>query len=281
MNRRVILLGLTVLLAASGPGCGQGGANHFDIQSKAVGATYTIEVVMPAGAATSGSKHPAVYCTDWFVLSDYMKSLPKLMNMGRMTEPFVFVGISRQADWNEWSTTRTRDYTPARVTDEYSKEHLQASALELTGGAPRFVSFLKEELIPLVESSYPVDPSRRGFVGYSLGSLLGVHVLVNEPQLFHYYLLGSPSMWFNEYGLALEFEKEPAKNLDSVKKVYLSVGEDESWEMLKGYGMLRDAFLEKGFREPRAKMEIIEDAGHVGAMPIALYNGIRFLFSTK
>jgi predicted alpha/beta superfamily hydrolase len=177
-----------------------------------------------------------------------------------------------------WSTMRYRDFTPARPTDDYSKQHTYAKALDNTGGAGRFVSFLKDELIPHIESAYPVDSSRRGFLGYSLGSLLGAYILTKDPQLFQYYLIGSPSIWYNEYTLALEFEKAPAKDLESVKRIYLSVGDQESWEMLKGFGILRDALKEKGFEGPRAKAEIIRDAGHVGAMPIALYNGLRFLF---
>jgi hypothetical protein len=88
-------------------------------------------------------------------------------------------------------------------------------------------------------------------------------------------------MWYNEYALAFEFEKVPGKGLESVKRIYLSVGDEESWEMLKGFGILRDALKEKGFEAPRAKAEIIRDAGYVGAMPIALYNGLRFLFRGK
>jgi len=48
---------------------------------------------------------------------------------------------------------------------------------------------------------------------------------------------------------------------------------------LKGYGMLRDALHDKGVSGVRIKCEIIADAGHVGAMPISLYNGLRFLFA--
>jgi hypothetical protein len=84
-------------------------------------------------------------------------------------------------------------------------------------------------------------------------------------------------MWYNEYSLAFDFEKTPAKQLESVKRIYLSVGDEESWEMLKGFGILRDALKEKSFDGPRAKTEIIRDAGHVGAMPVALFNGLRFL----
>ena len=127
----------------------------------------------------------------------------------------------------------------------------------MTGGAAQFAVFLEEELIPYIESKYPADPSRRCFAGYSLGGLLGVHLLTANPQLFQNYLLGSPSLWYNHYYLGPELEKMPPDRLRAIKRVYLSVGEEESWEMLKGFDILRSALREKGFTDSRAKMEII------------------------
>jgi len=259
----------------------QGPPSRFTLRSKAVGATYTIDVVVPQGGASDGKRLPVAYCTDWFVLADYLRSLPKLLDMGRLTGPFIMVGISEGATQHDWAMARNRDFTPARPTDAYSRENVYTPALEKAGGAGRFVAFLKDELIPLIEARFPADPARRAFVGYSLGALLGTHLLYREPGVFQYYLLGSSSLWFNQFQLATEFGSAPADTLRSIKKVYLSVGEGESWEMLKGYGMLRDALHDKGFGASRMKAEIVADAGHVGAMPISLYNGLRFLFARE
>jgi len=197
----------------------QGTSSRFTLSSKAVGTTYTIDVVMPQGGASAGKRLPVAYCTDWFVLADYLRSLPKLMDMGRLTEPFMMVGISEGGTQRDWAMARNRDFTPARPTDAYSKEKIYAPALEKAGGAARFVTFLKDELIPLVEAKFPADPARRAFVSYSLGGLLGTHLLHKEPYVFQYYLLGSPSLWFNEFGLAAEFGGVPADDLRSIKKV--------------------------------------------------------------
>lgn len=269
MKRILPMVGLLSLGMMSWSGFGQGDIRRFELQSKAVGAPYAIEVVLPSGAAASGSKYPALYITDWFILADYFKSLPRLMDMGRLTEPFILVGISQPGKDQDWAAARTRDFTPARPADEYSKRNTYADAIELAGGAARFAAFLKEELIPKIESSYPADPARRGFAGYSLGALFGTFLLARDPELFQYYLLGSASLWYNEYGLALELEKTAPDRFDSISRIYLSVGEEESWEMLKGFGMLRDTLSAKGLKGPRMKADVILEAGHVGAMPIS------------
>jgi len=50
---------------------------------------------------------------DWFILGDYLESLPKLMSLGSLTEPYILVGISQGSTSDDWAVMRTRDFTPA------------------------------------------------------------------------------------------------------------------------------------------------------------------------
>ena len=265
----------------AGLGEAQGASERFRLDSRAVGATYAIEVVVPRGGAGPAGKLPTVYCTDWYVVGDYLQSLPRILDMGRLTEPHILVGVVAGETMEDWATARTRDFTAERPADEYSREHTYTPALDKAGGSARFLAFLKDELIPLVEARYPADPAHRVFLGYSLGALLGTEILVREPQLFRSYVLGSPSLWFNGYRLANAVRDSPGDRLRSVDRVYLSVGEQESWEMLKGFGLLRDALREKGLTAPRQKAEIVPEAGHVGALPISIYNGLRHVLGVQ
>ncbi len=45
--------------------------------------------------------------------------------------------------------------------------------------------------------------------------------------------------------------------------------------------MLRDALRGKGLDDSRLQAEVIGSSGHVGAMPTALYNGVRFVFGKR
>ena len=280
MPKQIVLCGVIMFQLACASVVAGDGPSRFEMASTATGQKYDVEVVIPQ-RARPGAEYPVLYCMDWFILGDYLKSLPKLMNMGRLTESYIMVGISQGSNDDDWAVMRTRDFTPARPVDEYSKGLMYAKALELAGGAAKFESFLADELIPRIESDYPADSSRRCFVGYSLGALLGAHVLVTRPEAFQYFLLGSPSLWFNEFYLLTELDNIPAGRFDHVKKVYLSVGEDESWDMFKGFAMMRATLKEKGLDGSRLEAEIIDSTGHVGAMPTALYNGIRFMLGSR
>jgi predicted alpha/beta superfamily hydrolase len=247
------------------------------MQSAASGLKYDIDVVLPPKVEPN-AKYPVMFCMDWYILGDYLKSLPRLMNMGSLTEPYIMVGISQGSTDDSWAVMRTRDFTPARPTDEYSKGLMYPKALEQAGGAAKFESFLIDELIPRIESDYPADSSRRCLAGYSLGALVGVHILATQPEAFQYYLLGSSSLWFNEFYLGSDIENVPEARFQNVRRVYLSVGEKESWDMLKGFAMLRYALKKKGLNDSRLEARVIDSTGHVGAMPTALYDGIRFVF---
>jgi hypothetical protein len=48
--------------------------------------------------------------------------------------------------------------------------------------------------------------------------------------------------------------------------------------MLKSFDLMRSALTRTAGGSPETKAEIIDAAGHVGAMPISLYNGFRFIF---
>lgn len=250
----------------------------FQLKSEYNQETYEIEIVFPFKTLNPGIKYPVIYCMDWFILGDYLKSLPKLMKLGNLVEPYIMVGISQGSTHHDWATMRTRDLTPANPEDEYSRNNMYSQALDKTGGAGNYAMFLKNKLVPFIENKYPIDDSKRCFVGYSLGGLFGIYSMKYTPTLFQYYLIGSPSLWFNNYYLSSELEKLSSDQLSSIKKIYLSVGEEESWEMLKSYALLRSIFLKQSLSDKHLKMEIIPNSGHVGAMPISLYNGVRFLF---
>lgn len=236
MSRPCAQFVVILLLITIAPSRAQEHGIRFRLASAAVKSTYEVEVVVPSTTSGPQTRYPVVYCMDWFILGDYLKALPQLMSLGHLTEPYILVGIVQGATTEDWAVMRTRDFTPAHPTDEYSRSNMYPPALEMAGGAANFAGFLKDELIPYIESRYPCDSSRRCFVGYSLGSLLGVYLMTSNPQLFQYFLLGSPSLWFNDYYLSDELDKVPADSLAMLKRLYVSVGEEESWEMLKSFG---------------------------------------------
>ena len=104
-----------------------------------------------------------------------------LMSEGAIP-PMVIVGVAN-------SMWRDDEYTPS--FDEF----------EGAGGfADHYLSFLTEEVFPVVEENYPVSTVReeRGIGGSSLGGLLALYAVMSKPEYFSRAAILSPSLWWNE-----------------------------------------------------------------------------------
>jgi predicted alpha/beta superfamily hydrolase len=137
--------------------------------------------------------------------------------------PLLVVAVGyRGVTIEENVAPRGRDFTPTVGLAQTSAKP------EMTGGAGRFLAFLRDELKPWVRDRYRVDPDDSAFFGYSLGGLFATYVLLNEPATFQRYGIGSPTLlWDN--GLMFDHEAAYARTHDDLPaKVFFSVGANES-----------------------------------------------------
>jgi predicted alpha/beta superfamily hydrolase len=95
---------------------------------------------------------------------------------------------------------RDRDYTPTKVSPSAS---VDAAAAAMSGGGERFFAHLAKELLPYVDSRYPVGSSRI-LIGHSLGGLLAVNILLNHPGVFGRFIVIDPSLWWDNSRVVME-----------------------------------------------------------------------------
>ena len=101
--------------------------------------------------------------------------------------------------------------------------------METSGGSERFRRFLVEDLIPLVEDSYPCDPGSRTLIGHSLAGLFTVLMLLQAPGTFRNYVSISPSLWWAPKALHRELDLLASRLSPEApaRRVLLAVGEYE------------------------------------------------------
>lgn len=92
------------------------------------------------------------------------------------------------------NTDRTRDMTPTHVETGFDGK--PSPFMRTSGGMDRFLSFIKDELIPRVDSQYRTAPYRV-LVGHSLGGITAIHALYTIPQAFGAYVAIDPSLWWD------------------------------------------------------------------------------------
>jgi hypothetical protein len=66
------------------------------------------------------------------------------------------------------------------------------------GGAEAFHHFMMEELRARIRGLYRVDLHNQSLMGYSLGGLFALHVLFEQPDSYSTFVVGSPSIWWND-----------------------------------------------------------------------------------
>jgi predicted alpha/beta superfamily hydrolase len=71
-----------------------------------------------------------------------------------------------------------------------------SSIFKTSGGAEKFLQFIRDEVFPFVEKDHRKTPYRI-LIGHSLGGFLTMHTFLQHPNMFNAYLASDPSLWVN------------------------------------------------------------------------------------
>ncbi len=79
---------------------------------------------------------------------------------------------------------------------ELTPTHLESWGAP-TGGAENFLGFIKNELIPYINNTYPSNGDNTLW-GHSLSGMFVIYALLNEPTAFKSYIAADPSVWWDD-----------------------------------------------------------------------------------
>jgi len=145
---------------------------------------------------------PVLYMPDGGIKEDFphiANTLAKLIESEDIP-PFILVGIE--------NTERGRD-----LTGESNVKKDKKYNIPMDDGAKDFRAFIKNELIPEINSRYRVT-NKQGIIGESLAGLFVIETFLLEPELFDFYIAMDPSLWWNNNYLV----KNADDFLDSLPK---------------------------------------------------------------
>jgi predicted alpha/beta superfamily hydrolase len=128
--------------------------------------------------ADSKDKYDVLYVLDGDWNTKTAMDVQRFIEDEAYMPPTIIVGVS--------NVDRDRDLTPTHVADN-----------KTSGGADKFLGFLKNELIPYVNKIYPSNGVNTIF-GHSFGGLFVTYALLNDPQVFKSYIAADPSFWWDK-----------------------------------------------------------------------------------
>ncbi len=249
------------------------------IQSAHVeGMEYLVNVHLPPTYGMNDDSYPVIYYTDAFVATEIVTGTKKILEVSGKNANTILVGISHEGDLMRFVSDRSRDLIPTHVPQD--KILVYPEATPASGGAGHFLSFIENELFPLVEKEYRVDTSNRGLIGSSYGGLFAAWTMVNRPELFQRYLFASAALYWDDYLFFKQEEELWQKSQTLNAKVYVSAGEKELEPFLQSVIRFRERFLAHNYKGFEFTFHILRERDHADQYMEALLNGLEYLYGT-
>jgi hypothetical protein len=156
-----------------------------------------------------------------------------------------------------------RDSTPTRV------DYLPAS-----GGAPLFLKFLKEELIPYLEANVRTQPFRI-LSGHGLSGLFAVYALLESPGTFGGFITDGASLTFDK---SMIFPFAELKLGEEGIRGWLYLGVGNELETILGLQRMDGLFKTSAPKGLSWKLEIESDEDQgTAALPV-FYKGLKWIY---
>ena len=242
------------------------------LHSSHVGDEFVITIHLPQSYDTSEQVYPVLVVLDGDKSSGMARDITDwLAWSGEIPEQIVVV-ISYGASLEEWWNKRSRDLTPTMDSTKLWGE------FPLAGGAGAFQSFIRQELIPFVDTNYRTNADRT-LAGLSFGGLFGIYVLFSEPSLFHRYIVANPALAWDDERI-LEYESQYRSKhaaLDAV--VFTAVGGLDEPAILEPWERFNHLIEAREYEGLKWTAHQFEGESHVSCWPAAFTRGLRTVFA--
>lgn len=259
-------LALPLLLGLTLAGCGPTSAQESEpFHSPLLGRDFILHTYVPA---EHGGELPVVLVLDGSTMFDpVVQELERGLARGEL-EPAVVIGLEYAGNEN----ARNTDFTP--VPDDRIPD---------SGGASRYFDFIAQELLPHLESRFPISRRMedRALLGHSFGGLAAAYALFERPELFARYGLLSPSLWYAD-GIVYSWEEaRAAGSRDWPVRVWMSTGAWEGPEMAGGFEFLDRQLRSRDYVGLRYGSALIPAQGHLGSFTESFQRATAFVLKKE
>jgi len=241
-------------------------SEQFTLFSENTQQEYKIYIHLPMSYSQSDTIYPVIYSLDADIGFGMGSEMTKLLSFRKEMPEVIMVGIAYGAYPGQKGNNRTRDFTPTEVEN-----------FPNSGGAENFFLFLRDKLIPVINSNYRTNPDDMTLSGASLSGLFSLYVLFEHPGTFKRYKISSPSLWWDE-GISFKYEKNYAENHSDLQaNVFLSVGDVE--RTTESFKKFVNILQERNYKNLKLKTMMFKNAPHLTACILSGVRGMKALFS--
>ena len=249
---------------------------EFTIQSKILNQKRKITIykppVLPEYAETVS---PVLYVLDGEYFADYfftvVNYLCERFPTGR--PPITVVGIENEPSYISETGSinpsgRQRDLTPLVANAKDS------AIYKTSGGADKYLQYIREEVFPFVEKDYKKKPYRV-LAGASLGGFFVMHAFLTHHEMFDGYLASSPAMYINQSEYMKIAEKAINNATERNNRLFFSVG-NEAKHYLTNANLIDSLLRKKNLKGLTYQFTYYPKGGHASIE--TWYDGFHYLF---
>jgi len=213
MYSKILIFCVLFLSAAYGQRSGSNitVARTIPFASKILDEERPIDVYLPPRYNLTSERYPVIILLDGeqhFLHT--IGSARFLAGVGRIPQMIV-VGIP--------NTDRNRDFTPTKSLE-----------VPTSGGAEKFIAFLRNELLPNIDQNFRTVPFRI-LIGHSLCGMFTLYQLLKHGDLFQGYIAISPYLMYNDFFLLKMIERrDNIPYYPGNRFLYLSIGNEPGYE---------------------------------------------------
>lgn len=242
-----------------------------DFPSSIMGINYQISTWFPPDYPKSGYKYPVIYLTDAEVFLGQVAPMILFLMFGGMVPECLIVGLGHPiSTLDDWSKARDIDYDPPENPEGEPGQKR----------ADDFLLFLKKELIPFIETTYPVDPMDRCLAGFSSGGMFTLYALLHEPDLFFRYLIGS-AIFERMLPHYLAYEQQLAQERKSLPvHAFFSAGELEE-NIVPSFHQFIETLKSRNYEGLHLETLIDEGESHFSTIATAFCKGFKALYRSE
>jgi len=234
------------------------------IKSKVLSEEFKLFVHLPDDYRNSSKRYPVLYHfydEGLIFLFHYSTGVTRFLSSNNIIPPMIVVSVQ---------VNGVRDLTPTRAPN-YGPN---------SGGADKYIKFLKEELVPYIEKTYRTN-SYRIVWGHSIVGNFCIYSLLSSPELFNAYITSSPFLIYDGYDAFIL--KNAKKYLESRKGeenfLYITVGnEPHLGPVIDQFVKLLKTMNPKGLKW---EYRVNKEENHNSNQSLCLEEGLRYLYSHK
>lgn len=247
-------------------------AISFIHESNSVKDSFKISVSLPRGYDNQSKSYSVLYVMDGNIFFGLVNDTVRLLEFGKEIEDLIVVGVGYELEENHM-TLRNRDYLPTAHESSIG-----------SGGADKFLGYIATELKPYIESHYRTKENDATLFGDSYSGLFAVYTYFNSNNLFQRFIIGSPSLYWDDK-IIFEYEKKSlqlAANFET--KMFLSVGaleavlEPKFANMVGNVEELSHLLKGENHRHLDLTTHIFENETHLSVIPATISRGLREVF---